>query len=77
MRLRGVQWGAMGLKGISPGPRNAERSRAASQQPLHATQPLKPGPVVCHKNAIAFESFGIIVREVDGRLTAGAPRSSR
>lgn len=40
---------------------------------LKATKPLKPGTVVCHKNAVGLESFGIIVSEVAGTFQVAYP----
>lgn len=44
---------------------------------LHATRPLKPGTVVCHKNAVGLESFGIIVSEVNGTFQVAYPSRLR
>jgi hypothetical protein len=40
---------------------------------LKATKPLAPGTVVCHKNAVGLESFGIIVSEVAGTFQVAYP----
>lgn len=40
---------------------------------LRASRRLEPGLVVCHKNAIGVESFGIIVSEVAGTYQVAYP----
>lgn len=40
---------------------------------LRATRRLEPGIVVCHKNAIGVESFGVIVSEVAGTYQVAYP----
>ena len=44
---------------------------------LQATRKLEPGVVVCHKNAVGLESFGIVVSEVDGTYQVAYPSRLR
>ena len=40
---------------------------------LETTKPLKPGTIVCYKNPVGLESFGIIVSEVAGTFQVAYP----